>query len=103
MSQKGFIWIGFSKQTQQSRFKGLKTHLEKFLKATKPAKVLPSECLVMEDSTNGIMAANRAGILSVANENESSVNQDYKTADKLITDYSEISYEKVKNLVYWNL
>ena len=76
-----------------------KPHPEIFLKAAKAAQVLPSECLVIEDSTNGIMAANRAGIFCVAYKNENSVNQDYKLADKLISDYSEISYEKVKNLV----
>lgn len=76
-----------------------KPHPEIFLKAAKAAQVLPSECFVIEDSTNGIMAASRAGIFCVAYKNENSVNQDYKLADKLISDYSEISYEKVKNLV----
>ena len=74
-------------------------HPEIFLKAAKAAQVLPSECLVIEDSTNGIMAASSAGIFCVAYKNKNSVNQDNKLANKLISDYSEISYEKVKNLV----
>ena len=73
------------------------------LKAAKPAKVLPSECLVIEDSTIGIMPTAGPEFFASPIKNESSVNQDYRLADKLITDYSEISYEKVKNLVYWNL
>ena len=76
-----------------------KPHPEIFLKAAKAAQVLPSECLVIEDSMNGIMAASRAGIFCVACKNENFVNQDYKLADELISDYSEMSYEKVKNLV----
>jgi beta-phosphoglucomutase-like phosphatase (HAD superfamily) len=55
--------------------------------------------MVIEDSTNGIKAAKRAGIFCIAYKSKNSKNQDYTLADKLITSYEEISFDKIKSLV----
>jgi beta-phosphoglucomutase family hydrolase len=42
-----------------------KPHPEIFLLAAKRLNISPSECIVVEDSTNGVLAANHAGIYCV--------------------------------------
>ena len=76
-----------------------KPHPEIFIKAAKSANADPRECMVIEDSTNGIKAAKRAGIFCTAYKSKNSKNQDYKLADKLITSYEEISFDKIKGLL----
>ena len=76
-----------------------KPHPEIFLKSAKHTGYLKSECMVIEDSTNGINSAYAAGIFCVAYRSEHSTDQDYSNANMVISDYSEISYTKIKNLV----
>ena len=52
---------------------------------------LEKNCVVIEDSTNGIAAANAAGIYCIGFKSPHSKNQDYTKASKIITDFSEIS------------
>ena len=63
------------------------------------AEVRKEECLVIEDSTNGIRAAYDGGIYCVAYKSEHSKEQDYSLAQKLISDYAEIKYELIKDIV----
>ena len=56
-------------------------------------------CIIIEDSTNGIVAAKGAGIFCIGYNSENSKNQDLSLADLIINDFSEINAEKVKNLV----
>ena len=56
-------------------------------------------CIVIEDSTNGIIAAKGAGIFCIGYNSENSKNQDLSLADLIINDFSEINAEKVKELV----
>ncbi|WP_422091867.1 HAD family hydrolase [Tenacibaculum ovolyticum] len=79
--------------------KASKPHPEIFLKAADIAEVRKEECLVIEDSTNGIRAAYDGGIYCVAYKSEHSKEQDYSLAQKLISDYAEIKYELIKNIV----
>jgi beta-phosphoglucomutase-like phosphatase (HAD superfamily) len=53
---------------------------------------------VIEDSTNGIMAAKSAGIYCIGYDSFHSKLQDYSLADVVITDFRELSYGKIKNL-----
>ena len=48
------------------------------------------ECIVIEDSTNGIKAAKAAGIYCVAYSSEHALLQDTSEADRVITDFKEI-------------
>ena len=62
--------------------------------------IYPKEnCIVIEDSTNGIIAAKGAGIFCIGYNSENSKNQDLSLADIIINDFSEINAEKVKELV----
>ncbi|WP_064967710.1 HAD family hydrolase [Tenacibaculum ovolyticum] len=79
--------------------KASKPHPEIFLKAADIAEVRKEECLVIEDSTNGIRAAYDGGIYCVAYKSEHSKAQDYSLAQKLISDYAEIKYELIKDIV----
>lgn len=75
-----------------------KPHPEIFLKAAEASGFETSECLVIEDSTNGIKAAHEAGIYCVAYQSLHSKNQDYGLADKVIGSFDEIRFEKVKTI-----
>ncbi len=61
--------------------------------------VHPKEnCIVIEDSTNGVIAAKGAGIYCIGYNSENSKNQDLSLADTIINDFSEINAEVIKNL-----
>lgn len=62
-----------------------------FLAAARELSVLPSECLVIEDSTNGLRAAKAAGMPAVAFCNPNSGNQDLSTANYVIEGFDEIT------------
>ena len=70
-------------------------HPEIFKNAAKASGFLPSECIVIEDSTNGITAAKSAGIYCVGYNSVHSKNQSYDGADLIITNFSEISFDKI--------
>jgi len=55
-------------------------------------------CIVIEDSTNGIKAANAAGIYCVGYNSVNSKLQDLSLADTVIQHFSELDYEKVRNI-----
>ncbi|RZJ74447.1 MAG: HAD family phosphatase [Flavobacterium sp.] len=48
------------------------------------------ECIVIEDSTNGIKAAKAAGIYCVAYSSEHALLQDISEADRVITNFKEL-------------
>ncbi|MDF2802995.1 MAG: HAD-superfamily hydrolase, subfamily variant 3 [Anaerocolumna sp.] len=72
---------------------------EVFLKAVKELGVSTRECLIIEDSYNGVCAGNAAGIPVVGFINENSGNQDLSKAFYLIEGFEEINY-KFLNKVY---
>lgn len=57
------------------------------------------ECIVIEDSTNGIKAAKAAGLFCIGYDSFHSKLQDYSEADLVIRDFAELSYEKIKGLI----
>ena len=56
------------------------------------------DCIVIEDSTNGIIAAKDAGIYCVGYDSFHSKLQDYSLADKVISNFSELNFEIIRNL-----
>ncbi|KQR92521.1 ABC transporter ATP-binding protein [Chryseobacterium sp. Leaf180] len=68
---------------------------EIFQLAAKMAGEPIKNCLVIEDSTNGIIAAHRAGIFCVAYKSPHTHNQDYSMANMIVSDYSELEVEKI--------
>ncbi|NNC44393.1 MAG: HAD family phosphatase [Winogradskyella sp.] len=73
-----------------------KPHPQIFINAAKASGYTKKECIVIEDSTNGIKAAHDAGIYCVGFKSPHSSGQDYQLADKVITDFKEITYEKLQ-------
>jgi HAD superfamily hydrolase (TIGR01509 family) len=53
-------------------------------------------CIVIEDSTNGVKAAKAAGIYCVGYNSIHSKRQDLAEADTIINHFSELDFEKVK-------
>ena len=88
----------FSTKLSGADLKASKPHPEIFINAAKAAGVSPSECFVIEDSTNGIIAAKEAGIFCIAYKSEHSKDQDYSRADMLVSDYSDIRFDNVKSI-----
>jgi HAD superfamily hydrolase (TIGR01509 family) len=64
---------------------------EIFILASKRAKTLPSRCLVIEDSRNGVAAAKAAGMRCIGFNNPSSPGQLLYDADLVVTNMSELT------------
>lgn len=75
-----------------------KPHPAIFLKAAKLSNTPVENCIVIEDSTNGIMAAKAAGIYCIGYDSFHSKMQDYSKADLVINDFKELSFERIKNI-----
>lgn len=75
-----------------------KPHPEIFLKAAESTGFKKEECMVIEDATNGILAAKAAGLFCVAYDSLHSKNQDYSKADLVIKKFEDIRYDKIKEL-----
>ncbi|WP_308992237.1 HAD-IA family hydrolase [Mariniflexile litorale] len=76
-----------------------KPHPEIFINAVKLSGFKPEECMVIEDSTNGILAAKGAGVFCIGFDSFHSKNQDYSKADLVIKKFEEISFDKIKTLL----
>lgn len=55
-------------------------------------------CIVIEDSTNGVIAANAAGIYCVGYNSLHSKSQDLSTANVIIKHFDELNYEKIRHI-----
>ncbi|WP_369998233.1 HAD family hydrolase [Winogradskyella sp.] len=71
-----------------------KPHPEIFIKAAEHTGCRKSECMVIEDSTNGIKAAHSANIFCTAFKSPHSSGQDYALSNLVISDFKEIQFEK---------
>lgn len=87
----------FSGKFSGADLKKSKPHPEIFLKATEFTGFSKSECMVIEDSTNGIKAAHAAGIFCVGFKSPHSMNQDYSKANFVVSDFNEIAYSNANN------
>ncbi len=75
--------------------KASKPHPEIFEKAAYVSGYNRHECMVIEDSTNGIRAAKDAGIFCVGYDSLHSEDQDYTLADLVVSDFKDIAYPKI--------
>ncbi len=60
-----------------------------FLKVAEKFKLNPSECLVLEDAPNGILAAKRAGMMTIAIPNEHTKNLTFPDPDFIVNNLKE--------------
>ncbi|MCO6149292.1 HAD family phosphatase [Flavobacterium sp. NRK1] len=56
------------------------------------------ECVIIEDSTNGIKAANAAGIYCIGYISENSRLQELAGADIVVNHFNDLSFKRIKNL-----
>ena len=75
--------------------KASKPHPEIFEKAAFASGHERHECMVIEDSTNGIKAAQGAGIFCVGYDSLHSHDQDYKQADLVVSQFKDIAYNTI--------
>ncbi|WP_449401131.1 HAD family hydrolase [Chryseobacterium wanjuense] len=85
----------FSGKISGADLKESKPHPEVFLLAAEMAGEPVENCMVIEDSTNGILAAHRAKIFCAAYRSPHSKNQDYTMADTVVSDYEDLQLDKV--------
>lgn len=69
-----------------------------FIHAAHLSNTPVENCIVIEDSTNGIKAAKAANIYCVGYKSVNSKLQDYSLADEVISHFNELSFERVKNI-----
>lgn len=72
-----------------------KPHPAIFQHAAFLAETPPENCIVIEDSTNGIKAAKAAGIYCIGYDSFHSKMQDYSMADRVISNFVELSFETI--------
>lgn len=88
----------FSHIVSGEDFPKSKPHPAIFQKAVELSGTPKEECIVIEDSTNGIKAAKAAGIYCVGYKSEESRLQDFSLADKVINHFDELDADIIKNL-----
>ncbi len=86
----------FTHKVSGEDFPKSKPHPAIFLKAAELAQTPVENCIVIEDSTNGIMAAKAAGIYCVGYDSFHSKLQDYSLADQVISHFNELSFDKIR-------
>lgn len=87
----------FKAKLSGADLKQSKPHPEIFKKAVLASGYKTNECLVIEDSTNGIKAAKSAGVYCIGYDSFHSKNQDYSMADKVISNFADIYFNKISN------
>ena len=88
----------FTYKVSGEDFPKSKPHPAIFLKAAELAQTSVENCIVIEDSTNGIQAAKSANIYCVGYDSFHSKMQDYSKADKVITHFNELNFNTIKNI-----
>jgi len=79
-------------------FEFSKPHPAIFLEAVAKSGFTADECIVIEDSTNGIKAATAAGVYCIGYKNDEHSLQDTSLANEVITDFKQLSYDKIRDI-----
>lgn len=70
-----------------------------FIEAVHRSGFPKEECIVIEDSTNGIKAAKAAGIYCIGYNSGHTMGQDTSLADMVITDFKQLSSDSIKKIL----
>lgn len=92
----------FSHTVSGEDFPNSKPHPAIFEHAVFLSGVPKKNCVVIEDSTNGVLAANAAGIFCIGYQSFHSKDQDLSTADLLINHFDELNFEKISKIQHSN-
>jgi HAD superfamily hydrolase (TIGR01509 family) len=85
----------FSHIVSGEDFPKSKPHPAIFLHAASLSTAPKENCIVIEDSTNGVKAAKAAGIFCVGYNSFHSKDQDLSLADVVVNHFDELNFEKV--------
>jgi HAD superfamily hydrolase (TIGR01509 family) len=88
----------FSNIVSGEDFPNSKPHPAIFEFAASLSKAPKEKCIVIEDSTNGVLAAKAAGIYCVGYNSIHSKLQDLSKADKIVNHFNELDYKVIANL-----
>ncbi len=88
----------FTHKVSGEDFPRSKPHPAIFQKAAALSETLVGNCIVIEDSTNGILAANAANIYCIGYQSVNSKLQDYSTANLVISHFNELNFEQIKSI-----
>ena len=88
----------FSHIVSGEDFPKSKPHPAIFEYAASLSKAPKENCIVIEDSTNGVLAAKAAGIYCVGYHSFHSKLQDLSEADKIVNHFDELDYKVIANL-----
>ena len=75
--------------------KASKPHPEIFIKASEIAQENKNNCIVIEDSTNGIIAAHKAGIFCAGYNGGNTHHQDFTLANIVVKDFKDLTINKI--------
>lgn len=89
----------FTAKVSGEDFEISKPNPEIFIDAFTKTGFPKEQCVIIEDSTNGIKAAKAAGVYCIGYQSEHSMGQDTSLADMVITDFKELNYKMIKDLV----
>lgn len=81
----------FDEVTCGDEIKNGKPEPDIFLKSAEKLQVLPEECVVVEDSLNGMKAGKKAGMKVIAHKVSHNKELDFSLADFVVEDLREIS------------
>lgn len=88
----------FKAKISGADLKQSKPHPEIFTKAAELAGHHIKDCFVIEDSTNGITAAKKAGIYCIGFDSYHSEDQDYREADIVVSSFDKIKFTHLLKL-----
>lgn len=88
----------FSHIVSGEDFPKSKPHPAIFEKAAELSGTPIEECIIIEDSTNGIKAARAAGIYCIGYKSENAILQELAEADIIISHFDELDYDKIRNI-----
>jgi HAD superfamily hydrolase (TIGR01509 family) len=75
-----------------------KPHPDIYLYTADNLGIEPSECVVIEDSINGVKSAKRAGMICLAVPDKRLSLKEFQIADLIVDSLNEVSLEVIKNL-----
>jgi beta-phosphoglucomutase len=88
----------FSHKVSGEDFPKSKPHPAIFEHAASLSIASKENCIVIEDSTNGVIASQAAGIFCVGYNSLHSKSQDLSLADLIINHFDELDFNKIKNI-----
>jgi len=80
------------------KFEKLKPHPDIFLFTAKQLDVDPKNCLVIENTNVGVLAAKSAGMKCIAAPDVLSRKQDFSSADRIVKSLNDIDYKLIDDI-----